>query len=170
MAKPLPRVPYNLPPPSNTFMPKQRSFYVHIYIYTHKHGYVHSRNVLYSSRFLPLYYYTRNWFIADRRRWRRQQDAPVGVMIIVYLLVSNSNNKLLLSPAVCPNGKSRRKHAGRGAGAKTTRIGGGDSKIILLILRVYVPPVCPQKPRQSQKLNLRNSNLNEKRTYTHLLC
>jgi hypothetical protein len=43
------------------------------------YSYERSRNVLYSSRFLPLYY-TRNWFIADRRR-----DAQVGVMItIIY--------------------------------------------------------------------------------------
>jgi len=54
--------------------------YVRIYAL---HSYVRSRNVLYSSRFLPLYY-TRNWFIADRRR---QRDAPVGVMVIIINII-----------------------------------------------------------------------------------
>jgi len=60
----------------------ERVLVIYIYTYTF-YSYVRSRNVLYSSRFLPLYY-TRNWFIADRRR---QRDAPVGVMVIIIKII-----------------------------------------------------------------------------------
>jgi len=103
--------------------------YVRIYAF---HSYVRSRNVLYSSRFLPLYY-TRNWFIADRRR---QRDAPVGVMVIIIKIIYT----FTFSQCVLNRARiTRHENSGEGLRRYTSRENDDDIVPTRIRVKFYVP-------------------------------